>query len=169
MLCPELGENLGLEGRQHFRRFGCVQVDLGGHIDGALTVDSFDGGVTLAQLRLGDLTEGHSDTLRSAYPHLLEIALGNTFIRRVTNHYFDFVAPALDALRLFTVKCLAHLPGEILERQSECFSGRLDVQLDLLLARLERVSDVVYPGVFREAGLEVVRDRLQFGCVGTCY
>ena len=143
----------GAEARDHLVRRDLGAVDVGGHIDDAPAVRAPDGGESAAQPRLGDRREGNFRVVQR--PEGTALPVG------VADHHAHIVAPSLHPLDLLTVERLPHLAREIAQRDPQRLPGRQDVQLELALARAERVGDVDHAGVLDEFPADSGRDLAQ--------
>ena len=96
------------------------RVDVGGDVDRPPPVDPLDRGVAAAEFHLGHLGERHLGAVGGVrMRHVFHVAQRAAFGLGETHHHLDVVATALDALGLFPVESLAHLPGQIGQRQAE--------------------------------------------------
>ena len=121
---------------------GVLLVHVGGDVEGAATVHTFDRGETFDDFGLGDAAKGHFETAGDAHAHGFEC--GETFavITRHAQHDFDFIAATLDALDFITVKRLAHLPGEVVDGDAELTRFWFEAKLNLAATGVERVVDI---------------------------
>ena len=134
--------------------------------DGAVAVDAADGGEAASRLDDGDRAEGHLAAVGGADAHVLEVAERAPLVARVADHDADVVTAALDALGLFAVEGLPHLPAEVLEGEAEGLGGGLDAEPHLLLAGPEGVGHLVDAGVLAEPPLHLFGGRPQAVEVG---
>ena len=165
-LPQQSGKVVRFQLRQDFIGDGPLSVHLRGHADGAIPVHPADGCETTAQLRIGDHRKGNLSALRGPDPHPFHLPQGTAPVRGIPDHDLDLVPAPLNPLDLFSIESLPDLSCQVRLRQAQRLGGRMNLELDFLLAGPERIGDVVDPGVFVQFQLELARGLLQMVQVG---
>ena len=132
---------------QHLEWLHRVEVRVGGDDDGGLAVQALQGAVALRHLIFGHGAEGQLAAVRQANPHVLQVADGAPLGTRVAHPHPHLIGAALYALRHLAVKRLAHLPGQLGQRDAQCLGFRLHPQLDLVRASAGAALHFVEPAV----------------------
>ena len=142
-------------------------IDVGGDVDRAPPVDAPDRFVATPVCHVGHFGERHLDAAGHSDAHVIEVGQAAAFVAGITEHDFDIVASALDALHFVAIKRLAHLPREVGLRQAKRLGFRRDFQQKFLFSLAERVGDVDDAVELAEPLLEPLGGGLQLAKVCT--
>ncbi|MEZ5305038.1 MAG: hypothetical protein R3F11_30995 [Verrucomicrobiales bacterium] len=77
---------------------------------------------------------GTSRAVRRPDLHVLQALEGGALVGGIADHDLDLVAPALEPLRLLAIKGLAHLPGDVRQRDAQRLGTGQQFELQLALA-----------------------------------